>query len=662
MQKKRIILSPNLGFPKVINFNAEESTFQFELLLLTEVEDKSNITDQFLKSIVLIPIFHYGWMINRLIKKRGISNIVKDLWRRIKKVFLRTKENGLYKILITEYDKLGNEQKYEKRFSKSDLRKLEEREFRAKPIIPNMISLDVISTIQISNRAFLNAQHISPQKHIFNAFPNFKTKNFYKITLKVILTEEIKDFLQSHNFILFDILYQDHEDKTCINYHSIVISKNDWNSMNIIQATDLHLAKRNDEMSEKIVQAYKQNQIESQSNTLEKFKDSLKKRIVNPNNLFRLFIKKMNTKVFENKLDFIFITGDIVDFTVRAEYSSDEENIFDYHKSNWEIFKEILLNINQKSEGLTYKSEELLCPIITIPGNHDYKPWHYDLNWAGIYKKVGLTKSEAKALKGQYPASPIKAILKTKDSLNEYFKHINSFLNFSLTLGNFLFIFINSGSDSYREITDYISGSPSLTGITEKQILFIKNLVNNPEYKNHQVILSIHGPPINTPRKRGIISRFKKIFNKDIITNIDEFKESRITKVKKNVDEARIDDKFNIKYGTVSKNWEKLIKICLTDCILTISGHTHMLNEYRLQKVENINNLEEEDKQSSPAVFYDDYSEICNNHVKIKKMRPFIVQTPALGFKSYKKRGRMGGFREIKIKRNELDSFKVKYV
>ena len=61
------------------------------------------------------------------------------------------------------------------------------------------------------------------------------------------------------------------------------------------------------------------------------------------------------------------------------------------------------------------------------------------------------------------------------------------------------------------------------------------------------------------------------------------------------------------------------------------------------------------------AVFYDYYAEFYRNSNVIKKNGPFIVQTPALGFKSYKKPGQVAGYRLMKFKKGELTSFQVKY-
>jgi Icc-related predicted phosphoesterase len=475
--------------------------------------------------------------------------------------------------------------------------------------------------------------------------------------LEFSLNEEIIDFLFDYEFIMFDTIYNSDNFKPKINNHSLVITKNDWKSINIIQVTDLHLAERNDQMLKKVKKMYKNKRLEISNEKLTKLTSSVEKRLINPNNLFRKFIKEMNKRVLENEIDFIFITGDIVDFSIPSYQSPHQENLFDYEKSNWKIFKDIILHMNSPTNEIIEESEELLCPIFTIPGNHDYRPWQYDLNWGGIYKKVGLKKIEAQAIKNEYSASPIKAILKSEKALNGYLTEINASLDYSLKFDKSIFIFLNSGADSYREITDFVRGNPSLTGVSKKQIKFIKNIVNFTETNNHQVILSIHGPPINTPLKRGIISRFKKLFKKSALTSIDQFKESKFKKINKKKEKVRIDNKFNINYGTVSANWEELINFCYNYCILTLSGHTHILNEYRLQRIN-----ENKNDDFSIAVFYDDYSDTCINTRKIKKKAPFIVQTPALGFRSYKKPGRVGGFREIKIKNNKLYSFKVKYL
>ncbi|GAG86823.1 unnamed protein product, partial [marine sediment metagenome] len=125
---------------------------------------------------------------------------------------------------------------------------------------------------------------------------------------------------------------------------------------------------------------------------LSEIKIPLRKRLINPNNQFRKFIKIINRKVFRNEIDFIVLTGDLVDYTVLSQLSKKVRklNEFKYEESNWKIFKDILLNSkNQKHYKGVIRGEELLCPIFTTVGNHDYRPYHYDLTWAEMYKKIG---------------------------------------------------------------------------------------------------------------------------------------------------------------------------------------------------------------------------------------------------------------------------------
>lgn len=678
--KGLFLVSPNFGHPRILNIDREltKQDFKTDLLIITHIKNPEKVKELLTDNIKFIPIFEYKWKLEQLLEKRGLKEKTKNIWKKIKTVFLFTKKEKGFEISIEELDKFGNKQVRVIKIKKIDLKKIKPRAFRGTPIIPKIVNLKLTTPIKINSSIYIDDQYCNPQNYLrkLEAFGNLEY--FYTITLEFNLTDEILDFLSNRNFIMFDILFANSNLDKKVNYHAIVISKNDWKNINIVQATDLHIAKRNDEMFNKINNMYhklrnknvkKINQIKTnppKSNDKADIRKSLfkidllfKKRLINPNNLFRRFVKIINKKVINNKIDFVIITGDIVDFTNVS--SSNHKIIFAYENSNWKTFKDILLNIDQiKKEGIE-KSEEILCPIFTIPGNHDYRPWQYDLNWGGMYKRVGLKKIEAQALKEEYSASPIRAILKSENALEGYLSEINASLDYYLKLANFLFIFLNTGADSYKKMTDFLSGSPSLTGLTQKQITFLNNIIKTTFNEKLQIILCLHAPPINTREKRGILSRIKKKFKKIIKIRIDQFKESKFKSLKRKREKSRIDDKFNIKYGTISSNWEKLINFCYDYCTLTISGHTHMLNEYRLKKSLQNSSYDKKEKDSSIAVFYDDYSEICINNVSIQRYSPFIVQTPALGLKSFKRIGKLGAYREIIIKDGKLTSFQVNY-
>lgn len=658
------IVNPNLGHPKILNINSNITIkkYSLELLFITNMSDPTELQRDLIDNVKLIPILNFKWKIEKIIEKRGFWKKIKNFWNKIKNFFSGKKLGKEYKISITEYEKTGKKKSYTKKFKKKEIKKFKPRSFRSEPIDTKILKVDSVSTIQIDNLAYIKDQYCSPQKYLLR-LKEFQDLNyFYKAFLEFSLNDEIIEFLSDNNFLMFDIMYNGNFTDKKINYHSFVITKNDWKNINIVHATDLHLAKRNDQMFKKIIEMYKNRQINFPNEKLINSTRSFKKRLINPNNLFRNFIKEMNERVLKNEIDFIFITGDIVDFTIKSNQTPNQENIFEYEKSNWKIFKNIVLHINPPNDEGIKESEELLCPIFTIPGNHDYRPWQYDLNWGSLYKKVGLKKIEAQALKDEYSASPIKAILKSEKALDGYLLEINASLDYSLKFGSLLCVFLNTGADSYKQITDFVRGSPSLTGINKKQIRFLENIINNDFTKDDQIILSMHAPPVNTRLKRSIISRIKKLFKKEMKTDLDQFKESNFRNVNDIQTKARIDNKFNIAYGTISSNIEELIDFCYNYTILTISGHTHIQNEYRLQKLDSNQNKNNEIRTPNIAIYYDDYSKIYKNAKISENNGPFIVQTPALGFISFKKPGKEGGFRDIKIRKGKLSSFQVKYV
>jgi len=247
---------------------------------------------------------------------------------------------------------------------------------------------------------------------------------------------------------------------------------------------------------------------------------------------------------------------------------------------------------------------------------------------------------------------------------------INSSLDYCLKLGQNNFIFLNSGSDSFKNIMDFLSGHPSVTGLTNKQIKYLENLVNSEIKPGDNTFLLIHGPPINP---KQTISSFKRFSisktQQDVLTTIDQYKESLIVKLGKNSSSARIDDKFDVRYGTISSNWAKLLKFCLDFSVLTLSGHTHLLKEFRLSSTQKMPASTSDtspyilEKLESPAaIFYDFYSEQYQTRKEVELNAPFVVQTPALGLGSYFNPTLAGTFREIIVKKGKLTSFKVEYL
>ena len=670
--EKSILVSPNLGRPLILKIDRKlkKKHFRTNLLFISNDSDPENISKSLQKEISLVPLFDYKWSYKLIFFKKPKGLFSKWRERRAKKKrkkFLEDKAK-----IISEAD-LDLEQ----------LKKLKSRLHRGEPIFSKVIKVEESPIIPIHNVSYindLNPQEILIKNHVFG-----ELNKFYKINIEFTLSKEVLKFLKERNFVMFDI----HCPNSQINYHSLVVSKQKWKDFTFVHATDLHLAERNDRIYE-IIKKWTESSIrESVEDFFEKVKKKLKikkkkqkqeailsnikiplrKRLINPNNQFRKFIKLMNRRVLRNELDFIVLTGDLVDYTILSRLSKKlrKLNEFRYEDSNWQIFKNTILNIplKEKNKGVI-RGEELNCPIFTTLGNHDFRPFHYDLTWGEMYKKIGLNASEAIALNELFSASPITALTKTSLALKGYLSEINSSIDFSIMLGNNLFIILNTGSDSFRNLRDLITGHPSVTGISHKQIQYLENLINNQITKDTNTFLFLHGPPLNAEAKKLSINIFEKKGSRFIRKKISEFKESLIKKLGKPISTARIDGVFNIKYGCVSSNWERLIEFCKNYAILTLCGHTHNNQEFRLEETEKKSSVYDAPPfrlkkiENPAAIFYDNYSDIFTNAKNIRENGPFVVQTPALGLGSYRNPKTAGAYREIIVKDGKLTSFKIK--
>ncbi|MFX1419117.1 MAG: metallophosphoesterase family protein, partial [Promethearchaeota archaeon] len=622
--------------------------------------------------ISLIPLFDYRWSYKLVFVKKTKGLFAK--WRE-KRARKKRKKFLKDKLEITTAKDLDLEQ----------LKKLKSQLHRGDPIYPKVKKAEISSIIPLQNIS--DIEDLSPQDFLIKNRVFGELSKFYKVLVEFTPNKEVLKFLKERNFVMFDINCFNSR----INYHSLVISKQKWKDFSFVHATDLHLAERNDRIYG-LIKNWTESSItksvedffnivkkklkikkkkEDKQKILSNVKIPLRKRLINPNNQFRKFIKLMNRKVLKNDLDFIVLTGDIVDYTISSKLTKKMGNLdeFRYEDSNWQTFKNTILNfpLKEKYKGIT-RGEELNCPIFTTLGNHDYRPFPYDLTWAEMYKKIGLNASEAIALNEMFSASPITALTKTSSALKGYISEINSSLDFSIMLGNNLFIILNTGADSFKNIRDLITGHPSVTGVSYRQIQYLENLINSQISKDVNTFLFLHGPPVNTGETKLSINLFEKKGSRFIRRKISEFKESLIKKLGKPLSAARVDGVFNVKYGCVSSNWEKLIEFCKNYAILTLSGHTHTNREFRLEDTKIKSTVYDAPPfrlkkiENPAAIFYDNYSEIYTTTKDIIANRPFVVQTPALGLGSYRTPKTAGAYREIVIKNGKLTSFKVKYI
>ena len=640
-----IFLAPNLGNPILLNFSdRKKEGFCFTSLACSHLENLDNLNKLLLNSVKLIPLFESKWKQRR------------------------------------------ERRKFRFKFWKKPL------------IVSSSIPTNIIRGDPIELK-IIQLDHFNPNFDEFIELDHYRKKgvfsgNCFQILVEFSMTKEIKRYLKDYNFLMFDLVYKLKNEKERINYHSVVVSKNEWEDFIFVQASDLHVADRNDNIYEiikkwlsgfrtktfadiakfsldsfsfikkSILKFFNQDETKTEPERIE----PLHKRLINPNNNLRKFIRIMNKKVLRNELDFIVLTGDLIDYSILSNLPADFNKFsnFHYNNSNWKVLKDILLNRPQKIRRGIVRGEEILCPIYTIPGNHDFRPHHYDIRWGNLYKKIGLNLNEAIALNDKLVANPIGSITRNFLALNGYLLEFNFKLNYTFKLGNYNFVFLNSGPDSFKNLRDFISGHPSATGLTNKQIQYLEYLINNGFKENEHSFLFLHCPPINPQKNISIFDRFilAKVSG-GLSRDFRHFKESLGLPRHK----SRIDSQFNLKYGTISSNWEKLINFCKDHCLATFSGHTHEFKEFRLEDPAQVKTKVLEAPpfvlrkiENPAAVFYDVYSEINTDFKTIQDNSPYILQTPALGLGGYNNPKLAGAYREVKIEKGKLTSFKVFFI
>ncbi len=161
-----------------------------------------------------------------------------------------------------------------------------------------------------------------------------------------------------------------------INYHAVQFVETFDRECNFIHLTDLHLARRNDEILDEVL-----------SVKAERSPSEIKEKYVNFNNNFRNFVGEANKKWKTGELDFVVITGDIVDFAFCGWEPSANEA-----ENNWKTFIEIALEDPRSPRG--DECPGIRVAIFTSTGNHDWRKWPYNpslLNYPEIY---GLKKNE----------------------------------------------------------------------------------------------------------------------------------------------------------------------------------------------------------------------------------------------------------------------------
>ncbi len=478
---------------------------------------------------------------------------------------------------------------------------------------------------------------------------------FFKVRIAV---PEIK-INPPRKFELFNITYINPNRNPHTVWHALSITNQDWQNFTFIQATDLHIAKRNDiifdtiaskkfarvDLSQPLQQSFEAMDPEIFTNpkmrgTLEFLE--FRNRANNFNSALRQFISHANILASEGKLDFILLTGDLVDFVKISIIFSSQFT----ERSNFQLFMDFLIG--------KYHSSPLLVPCFTVPGNHDFRMNHYklagmtSLDFAAEYKSFGLTRNESTLFVQPGVLNPLAV---SSSALVDYHRYLNPKLDFFKQFGKFHFLFYNSGPDSFfgeNSFVDIIGGEPDTAGLLPVQIQWLKQYLRLRVKEDDKVIAVFHAPAINFSRNYDIHDMLQS------------------TRLAKGTTPWVSDHRLDV--GTISTNRTKFLLTALGEggthpIDLVITGHVHRPAEYHLELAGSTATEQEEDRFRIYCEYFSQkLVELGNDPTRVRafwhKYRPILVNSCALGpINSRVREGRVPGYRQIIVKDNEIVSF-----
>ncbi|ODS33047.1 MAG: hypothetical protein SCARUB_01809 [Candidatus Scalindua rubra] len=176
---------------------------------------------------------------------------------------------------------------------------------------------------------------------------------------------------------LYDLVYIDKSRGwERVNYHSIQFVESTVASCRFIQITDPHIATRNDEILDEVLKVKSK-----------RSREDIIKGYINFNENLRKFIEHANDMADKGELDFVVLTGDLVDF---AFHGWDDESNPD--ENNWRTFINIITGAGNEKEK---NNIGLKVAVFTSTGNHDWRLHPYDPNLSAYNRdSYGLKKDE----------------------------------------------------------------------------------------------------------------------------------------------------------------------------------------------------------------------------------------------------------------------------
>lgn len=319
----------------------------------------------------------------------------------------------------------------------------------------------------------------------------------------------LRDPNGAKNRTLYDIILKFVNRFHAIAPHAIYFRES-WHDFKFIHATDLHISRRVDRFRKFFS---------------DKSMDDAVRNLNNFNDNFREFIHYANQLHAQGDLDFIMITGDIVDYVF-------EDGGKTYHNNNFVYFENIVRGLTGKPDQV--QDQELRVPILTSLGNHDYRIRPYyplfevDIQWPADnrtmeqFGSLNITHDEAKILTKELlhitgmvsTDTSIDMIKPDRENrggnLNHYFRSICREPSYVVPLGDHKIIMIDGKWDDGTiegtwdaikyylglkgESTDnFADGSPDSVGFNSAEFSMISRALQDEGL----VIIGVHDPVIN---------------------------------------------------------------------------------------------------------------------------------------------------------------------
>ncbi|MHA1762705.1 MAG: metallophosphoesterase family protein, partial [Promethearchaeota archaeon] len=465
-----------------------------------------------------------------------------------------------------------------------------------------------------------------------------ENKTLHVIKFEILDVNSVRNLLkqEQRKYLLFDIVVKIPTlTSPIINYHALAIFNKDWKNFSFIHATDLHVARRNDFISFHLKNETKnklKNKIEplTKNNSFsilnrdfeikigfqENKIDKLKHAKYNFNYNLRKFIKFVNERVKANELDFIVFSGDLIDYIEIAMGN-------DRYQNNYHVLTSILLGINMDDESSSFFTQEeyqnqneILAPIFTTTGNHDYRIGHYSLHFGKISKIFGMTKEDIKHYHDLKFFSYYSTVRSNPKYMKYYLEKINVNLNYSFKFGNkFLFICLDTGQDIKRNLYDLFRGAPKSSGLSDYQIQFLKEILEMNE--NKKIMIFMHAPPLSPMKNYYKLKKLRKLLKTNQYIKWSELYEDNLKKIKGS---GHLNDLMHFNHQTIKSNREMFLKLCLALDLKTnnkieliLCGHNHSLKEFRLEPNTHHGSNQKKEKGVFFNIFTHNYRKIINS-------------------------------------------------